>query len=174
MYWVKVDEEYLDYLRKYESRIPYTNYGNDKIKPFFGVLFEKDGLCYVTQVSHPQPRHNKLKQSKDFYKLYENNTRLIGVVNLNYMFPMPKSILEEMKMAEIGNYRTFVSDSEKSKYIDLLNKELAEIERLELNLRAEELYKNKYLYPEDRVSKRCVDFKQLEELAKFWKCNTKQ
>ncbi|MCI9638196.1 MAG: hypothetical protein HFG77_17775 [Hungatella sp.] len=37
-------------------------------KPFFEVLLEKDGMCYVTQVSHAQPRHARLKQQKDFYK----------------------------------------------------------------------------------------------------------
>lgn len=41
--------------------------GSDKYKPFFGVLFETDNLYYVTQVSHPQKRHQKMTQQKDFY-----------------------------------------------------------------------------------------------------------
>ena len=65
MRWINVDDKYLDYLRDIEKRIPKTNYGLDKYKPFFGVLFEKDNLYYVTQVSHTQTRHYKIKQQKD-------------------------------------------------------------------------------------------------------------
>lgn len=71
MRWINVDEQYLDYLRGYEKRIPFTDYGTDKYKPFFGVLFEIDDLYYVTQVSHAQPRHYKLKENKDFFKIYD-------------------------------------------------------------------------------------------------------
>ena len=46
MKWIHVNENYLDYLRNVEKRIPKTDYGTDKYKPFFGVLFEKDGLYY--------------------------------------------------------------------------------------------------------------------------------
>ena len=38
MKWINVDENYLDYLRSFEKRIPKTDYGSDKYKPFFGVL----------------------------------------------------------------------------------------------------------------------------------------
>ena len=48
MKWINVDEKYLDYLRSIEHRIPMTDYGSDKYKPFFGVLFEIDNLYYVT------------------------------------------------------------------------------------------------------------------------------
>ena len=67
MRWINVNEEYLNYLRTTENRIPRTDYGDDKYKPFFGVLFEIDDLYYITQVSHPQARHTNMKQQKDFY-----------------------------------------------------------------------------------------------------------
>lgn len=68
--WVIVDEEYLNYLRKIESRIPLSDYGVEKFKPFFGILFTVDDLVYVTPISHAQPRHYKMKNSLDFYKIY--------------------------------------------------------------------------------------------------------
>ncbi len=55
--WVIIDEKYLDFLRAAEPRIPFSDYGTDKYKPFFGVLFEIGDLVYVTQISHAQPRH---------------------------------------------------------------------------------------------------------------------
>ena len=44
MKWINVDENYLDYLRNVEPRIPRTDYGSDRYKPFFGVLFEAGDL----------------------------------------------------------------------------------------------------------------------------------
>lgn len=66
MRWINVNENYLDYLRKTEKRIPKTDYGTDKYKPFFGVLFEIGNLYYITQVSHPQERQKKVKTTKRF------------------------------------------------------------------------------------------------------------
>ena len=52
MEWKIVNEDYLNYLRHNETRIPHSNYGEDKYKPFFGILFETNDFYYVTQISH--------------------------------------------------------------------------------------------------------------------------
>ncbi len=168
--WVNVNEKYLDYLRKFEQRIPRTNYGSDKLKPFFGVLFEADDLCYITQVSHPQSRHAKMKNQKDFFKIYDpaDPARLIAVVNLNYMFPIPKCELSSFDFSSIDTYRTFDSLVEKNNYISLLKKEMQAINNLNISDSAQKLYIDKYKLPEDMVSKRCLDFKNLEKHAKKW------
>ena len=167
MKWINVNEKYLDYLRETERRIPKTDYGTDKYKPFFGVLFEVGDLYYITQVSHPQDRHRKLKQQKDFFKLFDPNIRgrLLAVVNLNYMFPIPKEQTSPFVKKNIHTYRTFKTEKEKSQYIDLLDTELAIINSMDLGTKAQELYKLKYDNPEDEVSKRCIDFKTMEQLA---------
>lgn len=167
MKWINVNEDYLDYLRKTERRIPRTDYGTDKYKPFFGVLFEVGDLYYVTQVSHPQDRHKKLKQQKDFFKLFDPNIRgrLIAVVNLNYMFPIPKEQTTPFAKKNIHTYRTFKTEKEKSRYIDLLDMELAIINSMDLGTKAQELYKLKYDTPNNDVSKRCIDFNAMEQLA---------
>lgn len=167
MKWINVNEAYLDYLRSMEKRIPRTDYGTNKYKPFFGILFEVGDLYYVTQVSHAQPRHQTLKQQKDFYKIFDPKqpARLIAVVNLNYMFPIPKEQTTPFEKKNIHTYRTFASDVEKSKYIDLLDTELAVINSMDIGTRAEELYQLKYDKPDHVVSKRCIDFKNMEQLA---------
>lgn len=167
MKWINVDENYMNYLRRKEERIPRTDYGSDRYKPFFGILFEKGDLYYVTQVSHPQGRHYKMKQQKDFYKIFnpKNQKELIAVVNLNYMFPIPKKYTYDFEKNKIDTYRTFESDESKSKYINLLNMELKVINTLDLGTKALLLYDLKYKKPDDSVSKRCIDFKYMEELA---------
>lgn len=167
MKWINVDEKYLDYLREYEKRIPFTDYGTDKYKPFFGILFEVDDLYYVTQVSHAQPRHYKLKENKDFYKIYDTKhpDRLIAVINLNYMFPIPKSNTSQFKRSEIHTYRNFKSEIEKGKYLNLLNIELSAINSMDIDIKAQYIYNLKYDKPNHPISKRCIDFKAMEQLA---------
>ena len=170
--WLIVDEKYLDALRRnVESRIPLSEYGPDKYKPFFGILFEQGELLYVTQISHPQSRHKTLKNSLDFKKIFvpdkdsSKADRLIAVVNLNYMFPIHKSLVNDLEYKDIEKYRTFLSLQEKSKYIDLLRTELNIINSLKLEDAAKKIYYLKQTNPENRVAQRCFDFLKLEEYA---------
>lgn len=166
MDWLVVDENYLDYLRKVEKRIPRSDYGKDKYKPFFGVLFETEEFYYVTQISHPQSRHLKMKANLDFKKVYlPNSNRLIAVINLNYMFPMPKALYKRLEYKDIEQHRTFMDEIEKSKYIDLLKTELKIINTMNVEKSAIRVYKNKYENPESDLAKRCIEFKKMEELA---------
>lgn len=166
--WKIINEKYIDYLRdNYDSRIPQTNYGYDKLKPFFGALFTIDDLVYVTQVTSPKPRHNSLKQSLDFYKIYNGN-KLISCVNLNYMFPVPQDELTDLKYKNIDDYVAFSDSVSRSKYIQLLKFELMKINKLSLDKKALTLYDHKYSKPNDLISKRCFDFKQLEQGAQKW------
>lgn len=169
--WVVIDEKYLAFLRSAEPRIPFSNYGSDKYKPFFGVLFEKGDLAYVTQISHAQPRHSSMRNAPDFVKIFipdrnpMNPDRLVAVVNLNYMFPIHKSLIENLEYRDIDKHRTFKTPQEKSQYIDLLTKELAQINTLGIDIKAQKLYEKKKRFPNDIVSRRCIDFCALEPLA---------
>jgi protein AbiQ len=163
--WKVPDDTYLDFLRdNYERRIPFSDYGDDKHKPFFGSLFEIDEMVYISQVSHPQDRHRTMTQQLDFYKIYHpDDNRLIAVVNLNYMFPIHKSLLINLQYKNIDQYRTFKSIEEKSKYIDLLSNELKQINNLPLITNSKRIYLLKYEHPDAKVSLRSFDFKKLEQ-----------
>lgn len=87
MKWKIVNEAYLDYLRNVESRIPKSNYGVNKFKPFFGVLFDLDDeISYITQISHPQSRHVNMKSQKDLHKVYDlKSNKLLCSLFLNHL-----------------------------------------------------------------------------------------
>lgn len=166
MEWLVIDEKYLNYLRNKESRIPKSDYGNDKYKPFFGVLFETDDFYYVTQVSHPKQKHLTMKANIDFKKIYDIKTnRLIAVINLNYMFPMPKNMYEKLKYKDLDKHRSFKDEKEKSKYIALMKTELKVINTMNLDKFSIKIYHNKYDKPDSSLAKRCIDFKNMEQLA---------
>lgn len=177
--WIKVDKNYLDFLRVEEPRIPNSEYydvrGRKLLKPFFSPLFEMDDLVYVTQVSHPQERHLRLRNSADFIKVFKPDNEKTGgvgdlycVINLNYMFPVPKELIEKIENSKMDTYRDFDSEIEKSRYIDLLNKQIEKIRELRIEEMAIKLYERKYQFPDDRVSARCLDIKNLETIAKTY------
>ena len=47
---VRIDSDYCDYLRKYDSRVPY-NYESKKLRPFIGVLFKVNDCMYFAPLS---------------------------------------------------------------------------------------------------------------------------
>lgn len=166
--WKIINEKYADYLRSnFEPRIPHTDYGEGKYKPFFGELFRSGDLVYVTQVTSPKPRHYKMKNSLDFHKIYING-RLISCVNLNYMFPVPEAELNDLDYSRIDSLVDFDTEKDKNNYIRLLKLELQEINRLNIEQDAFKLYKRKYDKPDDTISKRCFDFLYLEKCAVKW------
>lgn len=167
MKWIIVDEDYLTYLRNQgDQRIPLSNYGEDKYKPFFGSLFDENGCCYVTQISHPQTKHNKMKNSLDFKKIYiPNSDRLLAVVNLNYMFPIPQDLYRELRYKDINQYKHFKNTKEQSKYIDLLRRELEIINSMDVQHSSLLVYQNKYDNPDSPLAQRSLDYKELEKLA---------
>ena len=170
--WVTIDEKYLYLLRQIDNRVPFSDYGKDKYKPFFGTLFEKDELVYVVAISHATEKHRKMKNAPDFIKVYisdnknEKGEKLAAVVNLRYMIPVPKANIEDLKYSDIDKHRTFKNDKEKSTYIDLMQKELETINQIRIEQKAEKLYSIKINYPDNEISKRCLDFIKLEDEAK--------
>ena len=134
-------------------------------KPFFGELFTIGNYSYITQISSYKPRLEKVKESKDFYKIYKFN-KLIACVNLNYMFPIFTKDVRYLNYNDIDKFRTFKTLKEKSNYIAFLKFELQEINKKPITISAKYLYKNKYEKPDSSLSKRCLDYKRLEEACK--------
>ncbi|WP_339059599.1 type III toxin-antitoxin system ToxN/AbiQ family toxin [Fusobacterium animalis] len=164
MIWCTINKDYISFLKNYDSRIPNIDYGNNGYKPFFSPLFEKDGLVYVTQVSSKKPRHLKMKESIDFVKIFDKtNKKLISVINLNYMFPVPKSEIIEVKYKNISNFRTFSSLDEKNKYINLLKYEMKVINNKNIQAQALKVYNS--VNTDSFLKNRSLPFLLLEEKA---------
>ena len=164
MIWCTINKDYISFLKNYDSRIPNIDYGNNGYKPFFSPLFEKDGLVYVTQISSKKPRHLKMKESIDFVKIFDKtNKKLISVINLNYMFPVPKSEIIEVKYKNIDNFRTFSSLDEKNKYINLLKYEMKVINNKNIQAQAIKVYNS--VNTDSFLKNRFLPFLLLEEKA---------
>lgn len=166
MRWITIPNEYLDFLRSKEHRIPRSNYGSNHFKPFFGVLFETASLLYVTQVSSAKEHHYKMKENLDFHKLHQKkDNKLLAVINLNYMFPVPKELVTNLDYSRMEEYRTFNSFEEKSRYISFLKAEMKLINELDIAKAARRVYEIKNNYPDSSIARRCINFRELEHYA---------
>ncbi len=156
---VRVDSNYCDYLRKYDNKVAYNK--NDKIlRPFIGILFKIENYEYFAPLSSPKPKHKKMKNTLDFFKIKGGE---LGAVNFNNMIP----VKEENYILIDLNRKKLPLD--KMKYQNLLKEQLNWLNSNYNQVRNKsfklyELYNNGKL-PQN-IKLRCCDFKLLEQ-----KCN---
>lgn len=106
----------------------------------------------------------------DFIKIVQKD-KILGVLNINNMIPILDNNVKTLKYKDIQDYREFKSDNERKLYIsflslelDLINDKLDKIKKSALKL-----YNEKINNPTSNVSKRCCNFKLLEEKSKLYK-----
>lgn len=161
--WLKIDEDYLQYMKTHgDNCIPNQDYGSGKYKPFF-KLFSIGSVHYITQINHAQPRHRNMNEMDDFFKLKQGN-EIVGVVNLNYMFPVLDKHLITMNEHDI---RTVLSmnktDVQVNNYMERLKVEELEIKSKSIGLHAEILYeRQKGNRLDAKLFNRCLDYGDLE------------
>ena len=83
---VKIDSKYCDYLRQFDDRVMY-NMNEKELRPFVGILFKVNQIEYFAPLSSPKPKHLKMKNTIDFYKI---DGGVLGAVNFNNMIPVKK------------------------------------------------------------------------------------
>ena len=94
-----------------------------------------------------------MKSKIDFIKVFDEG-RLICVVNLNYMFPIPRNEVNVLRYKDIGSYRSFNSDEEKGNYIQLLRSEMTQIRKLNTEQKAKRVYDSMSLSYEKCINQR--------------------
>ena len=156
---VRVDANYCDYLRIFDNRVAY-NKNEKELRPFVGILFTINDCEYFAPLSSPKPKHLKMHNTIDFFKI-ENGK--LGAVNFNNMIPVTK-----------GNYKIIdlnknnLSSKEK-KYQELLKDQLNWLNEnyIQVKNKSSKLY-NMYVNQKlsDNVRNRCCNFKLLEEKCK--------
>lgn len=153
---VKIDSNYCDYLRQFDSKVPY-NRGIKDLRPFIGVLFVIENMEYFAPLSSPKPKHKQIKNTLDLIKI-ENGE--YGVINFNNMIPVtPKNY-------ELYDLDKQTTDKKENNRIILLKKQLRWLtaNKKEIFTKSKLLYN---LYESNNLPKnvkdRCCNFPLLEE-----------
>jgi len=131
-----------------------------ELRPFIGILFQIDTCEYFAPLSSPKPKHKKMKNTVDFFKIKDGE---LGAVNFNNMIP-------------VNEKDSFIVDVEKSKYKDYFNKEIAYLRKQsviqEILRKVDNIFKvleNSNNPDYNFFKKLCCDFKLLEEKCKEYK-----
>lgn len=148
-----IREEYIDYLRTIDEKVPHNK---GEKRPFVGVVFSIDSHTYFAPLSSPKHKHQRMKNALDFHKI----DRSYGVINFNNMIPVPSSQLLLININGIADdtYKRLLQNQHR--YI----KQNQEV----LENKARELYKlccreTHELSPfQQKVKGRCVDFKKIQ------------
>lgn len=168
MNWYIVEKNYIQYLRQFDSKVGYIDYGS-RLKLYLGIILSVGEFFYYVPISSAKEKHKTMKNSLDFQKIQDENT-LYAVLNLNNMIPVPNSCIQQIKYNQIEKFRSFNSATERTDYIYLLQKEKRLIDAMEGDIKnkAQKLYEKCTSAPNSKLAARCCNFRLLEEKLFLW------
>lgn len=163
-----VDKEYLEFLRKFEPKVPKQNY-DTHMKFFCGTVLAVNGIKYFAPISHT------VESYKTTMPIIHNGQKKASL-RFSYMIPvldkhisymdfakeLTEEILQEKYLKKCNNDKEKAKEEAK-KYIALLNIEYEFCNKnvSDIEAKALEVYEigcNKKHY----LNKNCCDFKKLE------------
>ena len=59
MDWYVVDKEYINYLKQFDSKVGYVEYGS-KLKLHLGIVMKVQSLDYYVPISSPKSKHENM------------------------------------------------------------------------------------------------------------------
>ena len=149
-----IDTDYCDYLRKFDSKVPYTM-DSKQTRPFIGILLTVNENTYYAPLSSPKPKHLKMKNQIDFIKI---NSGKWGAINLNNMIPVHHSLATKVDPNHLQ--RTYNIQA----YGNLLQNQLTwcNLNKSLIISKAEKLYYS-VINNKCKIAQRCCDFSLLEQ-----------
>lgn len=149
LYFVNINEDYLDFLRRYDNKISYTKNEKQRRK-FVGVLLKINDMSYFAPLTSKQRKTNTTN-----FTIKDKDNKSIGMILFNNMIPVSdRSIIKYNINKETDN-----------KYKKYAQKELIYINDNKniILKRAMKTYQGKI----PKVLKdNCLNFKLLEEKCK--------
>lgn len=136
-------------------------------RPFVGIVVVCRDRKYCIPLTSPKPKHEAMKNDKDFSKIYDKRGKFIGAVNFNNMIPVNDEVITRIDV----NIRANDSPRDKA-YKELLRDQLdwCNENKDAIVAKANKLYTQITEHPEKSflLTKRCCKFKELEAvLARY-------
>lgn len=150
-----VQKDYIDYLRKTESKVPNADYHEQGMheKLYCGALISVGSHTYFAPLSHQtsNPQSSFLIKHKD--------GEAFASLRLKFMFPVSSSLISEKK----------ISDEHDEKYQGLLSEELTYCRQHSSKIRklAQKVYDNR-INRKQNFQNFCCDFEALEKASDLY------
>lgn len=161
MKFYHIKDDYISFLKQFDSKVAENK---SESRPYVGVVLEIDSIKYYAPFSSPKPKHQKMKNSKDFRKI---NNGLYGAINFNNMIPVLDSVLIEIDIVNIQDvkYRRLLQNQ-----YNAIKKDMTGILKTAENLRILVMTDDEKLPNyEKSVKQRSCNLKILEEKFKEYK-----
>lgn len=138
---------------------------NKENRVFIGIIVMFNSYKYLVPLSHPKDKHQKMRTSVDFEKIYHEN-KLIAVLNYNLMVPVVDSQIEIYNIVKNKN-----DSIEKKLYKELCKNELAWCRKnAEIIINKAKVLYNLYISGEYfKARSRCLNFPKLEKICDKYK-----
>lgn len=158
MKFYHIKDDYISFLKNFDNKVPDNK--NEK-RPYIGIVLDIKGIKYYAPFSSPKPKHQKMKNSKDFRKI---NHGLYGAINFNNMIPVVDSALIFFDINTIPDF----------KYRRLLQNQYQYIKNDSEQILKTAAALHTLIMTEDKdlsshellVKRRCCNLKQLETATK--------
>lgn len=158
---IKIDPEYIEYLRKFDSKVQFNKIElNKQNKPFVGVLFSINDRKYYVPISSANKKTKLNKMYKKYCKsgrepidiifITDKDRKMLSALNLNNMIP-------------VADNSSINYDITKDKDADLLIKEYKYCMKNKEKIRRRAMIN---LHTNKNLEKRCCNFKLLEQKCK--------
>lgn len=149
-----IDDEYIDYLSKFDNLIALNK---SKTRPYVGIVLKINNISYFAPLYSPKPKHATYRDNSSFMKIKNGE---LGIIRFSTMIPVPEDCVQLLNVNE-----------QDEKYKALINEQIIIINQNEKNI----LHRAKVTY--DCVTKRTnkflinisCDFKILEKYYKNYK-----
>ena len=154
-----IDEDYIKYLKMYDSKVS-NNYDNNvNNKPYVGIVYKDvDNHQFFAPLSSPKEKHKRMSDFMiDCIKLDGGE---LGVINLNNMIPVEDKFLTEIIIPSRLERQGLIE--QERLYLTLLEKQLKEINTPKITSKVlyncERIFNNQV---SDKVKMRSTDIDKL-------------
>lgn len=158
-----IRDDYIQYLRQYDNKVAENK---QESRPYVGVLLNVDGVKYYAPFTSPKPKHQKMKNTKDFRKI---NQGIYGAINFNNMIPIVDKalILIDIERVPDAQYKRLLQNQ----YLSI-SSDSSQILRTASNLHNLIMTSDEQLSKHDLVVKqRCCNLKVLESVYTDYQAN---
>ena len=153
-----VDDKYIDYLKKFDNKIPNIRYVSNN-KFVTGILLNINGCEYYAPISS-----FKIKQRTNFI-IRDYDNKALSSIRFCFMFPIPIQIKNKVLFFKEFSKETYQNRIFLRKELKYINKNIDEVLRQAISVYDKRI-KNQLSYV-----KNCCNFSLLEEKCKLYVSN---
>ena len=87
-YYIK--EEYIEYLRKFDKRIPTKN------RPYLGIVLKNKNYSYLAPLYSAKKKHKDYYMNGTFFRIYDYDNKYIGLIRFSNMIPVQLKFIQKI------------------------------------------------------------------------------